>query len=123
MSSQRLLLVTLLLCASTFEVEQCSADSPDSGFSYNDQKPDSDSSDNYQNLLPGEEVTTSSGRKARVWSTRGPVEVNQQPPAAPQFNNGAQQLPAGVIVDDRYGVRGGVVPQVEPVEVPRVPRR
>lgn len=122
MSSQRILLSILTLSILPLVAANAVADSPDSGFSYNDTKSDSDDS-NDRDYLPGEEVTTESGRKTRVWSTRGPVPVNQQPPAAPGLNSGGQQLPAGVIVDDRFGVRGGVVPQVEPVEVPRVPRR
>ena len=29
--------------------------------------------------LPGEEITTSSGKKMKVWSTEGPVPVSQAP--------------------------------------------
>lgn len=32
-----------------------------------------------RDYLPGEEVTTASGKKLKVWSTRGPVEVSQAP--------------------------------------------
>ena len=32
-----------------------------------------------QNLLPGEQVTTSSGKKMKVWSTNGPVDVDRAP--------------------------------------------
>jgi len=36
-------------------------------------------SDQDRKLLPGEEVTTSSGKKMKVWSTRGPVPVSRAP--------------------------------------------
>jgi hypothetical protein len=120
MSSNRTVLSLTLLVVPFFLPMSARADAPDSGFAYDDVKPNSGGSGD-QDYLPGEQVTTQSGKKMRVWSTRGPVPVNQQPPAAPQLNDGSQQLPVGtsIIVDDRYGVRGGGLP----VRPPVVPRR
>ena len=88
------------------------ADSPDSGQPTGSN--DSDSQDSaYDDNIPGEEVTTDSGKKVKLWSTRGPVSTGDAPsaPTAPQLNTGSQPLPAGVgvIVDERGGIiRGGV---------------
>ena len=32
-----------------------------------------------EDLLPGEEVVTPTGQKIKVWSTKGPVEVDRAP--------------------------------------------
>lgn len=45
-------------------------------------------------LLPGEEVTTRSGKKMRVWDSSGPVPVTTQPQQ--QFNGNV-----GVWIDPR----------------------
>jgi hypothetical protein len=50
-------------------------------------------------VLPGEEVVTQTGQKMRVWSSAGPVPVNQQP--TPQTLNGNGYGGVGVIVDGR----------------------
>lgn len=50
-------------------------------------------------VLPGEEVVTQTGQKMRVWSSAGPVPVNQQP--TPQTLNGDGYGGVGVIVDGR----------------------
>ncbi|MCC6933437.1 MAG: hypothetical protein IT292_09310 [Deltaproteobacteria bacterium] len=39
----------------------------------------SDSYEKAEDLLPGEEVTTPTGQKMKVWSTDGPVKVNRAP--------------------------------------------
>lgn len=39
-------------------------------------------------VLPGEEVVTETGQRMRVWSSSGPVPMNQQPTP--------QQIPSGV---------------------------
>lgn len=54
-------------------------------------------------VLPGEEVVTQTGQKMRVWSSAGPVPVNQQP--TPQTFNGNGYGGADIIVDGR-GFRG-----------------
>ena len=48
--------------------------------------------------LPGEEIVTERGKKMKVWSSSGPVPVNQQPTPNSISNPG---YPAAVIVDDR----------------------
>ena len=50
-------------------------------------------------VLPGEEVVTQTGQKMRVWSSAGPVPVNQQPTPQPLNGNGYGGV--GVIVDGR----------------------
>lgn len=51
-------------------------------------------------ILPGEEVVTETGQKMRVWSSAGPVPVNQQP--TPQPLPQSQSVGGvGVIVDSR----------------------
>ena len=52
--------------------------------------------DQAREYLPGEEVVTESGQKLKVWSTRGPVEVNKAPEP---FEDSDDQI--DVIVDTR----------------------
>lgn len=53
-------------------------------------------------VLPGEEVVTETGQKMRVWSSAGPVPVNQQPTPQP--------LPGGRAVQDAQSAGGvGVI--------------
>lgn len=56
-------------------------------------------------VLPGEEVVTESGQKMKVWSSAGPVPVNQPTP----LGYGVPGYGAGwppVIIDDRFRDRG-----------------
>lgn len=59
-------------------------------------------------VLPGEEVVTQTGQKMRVWSSAGPVPVNQQPTPQPWGGNGYGYGGPAVIVDGRgFEGRGG----------------
>ena len=76
----------------------------------NDGSPDTDDKpttrqddDRLPPVLPGEEVVTQTGQKMRVWSSAGPVPVNQQP--TPQSLGGDGYGGPAVIVDGR-GFRG-----------------
>lgn len=75
-------------------------------------------------VLPGEEIVTESGKKMRVWSSAGPVPVNQPTPSGYGVPGGYGGWPP-VIIDDRFrdgGFNQGGVPGQPgaPVE-PRVP--
>ena len=82
-------------------------------------------------VLPGEEITTESGKKMRVWSSSGPVPINQ--PTPPQYPGGGYGYGGWppVIVDERGGGYGqnvagapgapGVPAQPAVPGVPRVP--
>ena len=49
-------------------------------------------------ILPGEEVTTSSGKKVDVWTTKGPVPVSKAPePFEDESEKSLQGVP--IIVD------------------------
>lgn len=55
-----------------------------------------------EHFLPGEEVVTETGKKVKVWSTRGPVKVS--PPPQPFDDPRKGHIGgANVIVDDRSG--------------------
>ena len=59
-------------------------------------------------VLPGEEVVTQTGQKMRVWSSSGPVPVNQQPTQQP-WGGGYPYGGPAVIVDGRgFEGRGGM---------------
>ncbi len=65
-----------------------------------EQQAPSKESSNYgkdENYLPGEEVVTPTGKKLKVWSTKGPVKVS--PPPRPFDDPSRSQLPPGIIVD------------------------
>ena len=102
--------VTLAFVASTGVVF---ADQADSGYTApatgdtapaTDDKPTTrQDDDRLPPVLPGEEVVTQTGQKMRVWSSAGPVPVNQQP--TPQTLGGDGYGGPAVIVDGR-GFRG-----------------
>jgi len=57
-------------------------------------------SSNYQkakDFIPGEDVVTPTGKKVKVWSTKGPVDVDRAP--QPFDDPAHAQIPPGVIVD------------------------
>lgn len=59
-------------------------------------------------VLPGEEVVTQTGQKMKVWSSSGPVPINQQPTAQPWGGGGYPYGGPAVIVDGRgFEGRGG----------------
>lgn len=97
----------LLACVSAAFVtlgSVATADQGDSGDSAaeadgNDKPTTRQDDDRLPPVLPGEEVVTQTGQKMRVWSSAGPVPVNQQP--TPQTLNGDGYGGVGVIVDGR----------------------
>lgn len=60
-------------------------------------------------VLPGEEIVTESGQRMRVWSSAGPVPVNQRP--TPQVLQGNGYGGPSVIVDGRFDNRDGRPPR------------
>lgn len=62
-------------------------------------------------FLPGEEVVTPTGKKVKVWSTRGPVPVSKAP--EPFEDREKTVLPSGVIVEVDEDYRGDTPRQGE----------
>ncbi len=78
-------------------------DTNDSSTDTDDKPTTRQDDDRLPPVLPGEEVVTQTGQKMRVWSSAGPVPVNQQP--TPQSLGGDGYGGPAVIVDGR-GFRG-----------------
>jgi hypothetical protein len=62
--------------------------------------------DNVHNLqstqrIPGQEVVTSEGRKARVWSTEGPVPVSQAPEPFAAKDQGIPASNVEIVVEEK----------------------
>jgi hypothetical protein len=74
-------------------------DSGDDSADTNDKPTTRQDDDRLPPVLPGEEVVTQTGQKMRVWSSAGPVPVNQQP--TPQVFNGNGYGGPDIIVDGR----------------------
>lgn len=55
-----------------------------------------------EHFLPGEEVVTETGKKVKVWSTRGPVKVSPPPQPFDDPRKGYIDG-ANIIVDERSG--------------------
>ena len=102
-------LMTLLCCTLTLAFAD-QADSGDDSADANaavgqDQPTTRQDDDRLPAVLPGEEVVTQTGQKMKVWSSAGPVPVNQQPTQQPWGGGYGYGGPA-VIVDGRPGFPG-----------------
>lgn len=103
-------LMTLLCCTLTLAFgDQADAgdDSPDTNAAASQDQPTTrQDDDRLPAVLPGEEVVTQTGQKMKVWSSAGPVPVNQQPTPQPWGGGGYGYGGPAVIVDGRGGFPG-----------------
>jgi hypothetical protein len=104
-------LLTLLLCTLSVALgdQADSGDDSTGGVAGADQPTTRQDDDRLPPVLPGEEVVTQTGQKMRVWSSAGPVPINQQPTPQPWGGGGYGYGGPAVIVDGR-GFEGRGVP-------------
>lgn len=104
-------LLTLLCCTLTLAFGDQADGGDDAGVTApgQDEPTTRQDDDRLPPVLPGEEVVTQTGQKMRVWSSAGPVPVNQQPTPQPWGGGGYGYGGPAVIVDGR-GFEGRGVP-------------
>jgi hypothetical protein len=104
-------LLTLLCCTLSVALgdQADSGDDSTGGVAGADQPTTRQDDDRLPAVLPGEEVVTQTGQKMRVWSSAGPVPINQQPTPQPWGGGGYGDGGPAVIVDGR-GFEGRGVP-------------
>lgn len=103
-------LMTLFICTLTLAF----ADQADSGddvagpdaAAAQDQPTTRQDDDRLPAVLPGEEVVTQTGQKMKVWSSAGPVPVNQQPTPQPWGGGGGYGYGGPAVIVDGRGFPG-----------------